>query len=379
MIYFDNASTTQVKEEVNLAMVPYLTTKYFNPSSPYSAAHEINEAVADARKRIADTISVSPEEIYFTSSGSEGDNWAIKGAVLNSPLKKPHIITTTIEHHAVLNTCRQLEELGLAEVTYVPVDENGFVYAKDIRDSFRGNTILVSVMAVNNEIGTVEPIEEIADFCDQMNILFHTDAVQAYGKINLKPKKNHISMMTVSGHKIGAPKGIGFLYIEKGLEELITPLINGGQQESGLRAGTENVPYIIGLSKACEIAYKNLEENNTKVNNVYTYLMDELTKKYILVKVNGEPNHHILNLNLSGYGIRAEEFVAFMDEIGIYIGSGSACNSHSNEPSHVLKAIGLSDDVANSCVRISLNENNTENEVDFFIKGLDLAIDTLRR
>lgn len=377
MIYLDNASTTMVKEEVNLEMIPWLTTKYFNPSSPYSVAHEVADAVADARKRIAETINVSPEKIYFTSCGSESDNWAIKGAVLGSPFRKPHIITTNIEHHAVLNTCKQLEDLGLAEVTYVPVDEYGFVFARDIAKYIKDTTILVSVMSVNNEIGITEPIEEIADLCCKENILFHTDAVQGYGKMKFNPVAEHIDMMSVSGHKIGAPKGIGFLYIKEGFEELINSLISGGQQEFGLRAGTENVPYIIGLAKACEIAYRDLEENDSKVYKLMSRLMKGLTKYNI--NINGPACNHIANLDFYKYRIRAEELVAFMDEVGICIGSGSACNSHSNEPSHVLKAIGLSDDEANCCVRISLNENNTEKEIDFFLQAVDLAIETMSR
>lgn len=376
MIYLDNASTTQVKEEVCMAMVPYLSTNYFNPSSPYSAAYEVKEAVNKARKTIADTLQCSPEEIYFTSSGSEADNWAIKCMALNSNLRRPHIITSQIEHHAVLNTCQWLKRLGLAEVTYLPVNSNGVVDPRDVEKNIKDNTVLVSIMTINNEIGTVQPIYEIAEVCRYKDIPFHTDAVQAYGKIEIIPKPNLINMMSVSGHKIGAPKGIGFLYMEKEISDHMCSLISGGQQEFGFRAGTENVPYIIGLAKACELTYAHMDSDVDKVN----MWCDELTtrlEKFSKIKFNNIAESNIINLNVYDYGIRAEQLVAFMDELGICIGSGSACNSQSNEPSHVLKAIGLSSEEADCCVRISPNAKNTDKDIDLFIQAMDLAITTM--
>lgn len=373
MIYFDNASTTQVKEEVCMSMVPHLTKQFYNPSSSYQVGYEVSEELLKARKSIADTIGSLPEEIYFTSCGSESDNWAIKGTVLaaNKP-GKPHIITSQIEHHAVLNTCKQLEELGLATVTYLPVDKYGYINIENLKNSINSNTVIVSIMTVNNEIGTVQEILDIANICHKYGILFHTDAVQAYGKIHFNMTNNEVDLMSVSGHKFGAPKGIGFLYIRKGT--LIRPLINGGQQEFGLRAGTENVPYIIGLAKACEIATRNLNDNVDKEKEYRKAFMSAIMEKYPLVEFNGISTTNIININFSAYNIRAEEIVAFMDEVGIQISSGSACNSQSNEPSHVLKALGLSDDQANSSIRISFNEKNTEQDMEFFIQALDLML-----
>lgn len=372
MIYLDNASTSMIKEEVNLEMIPYLTTQYYNPSSSYMVAHKVEEAIASAREKIANTINCQPEEIHFTASGSEADNWAIKGIIYACQKYRPHIITSQIEHHAVLNTCKQLEKLGLATVTYLAVDRFGHINLEDFENSITPNTILASIMTVNNEIGVVEPIEDIARICQKYSIIFHTDAVQAYGKIKFDMKKDNIDLLSVSGHKFGAPKGIGFLYINEGIP--IDPLINGGQQEFGLRAGTENVPYIIGLSKACEIAHENIDKNVTAEKNFRLRLMASIIEKYPHVKFNGIPEVNILNVDFSKYGVRAEEILAFMDEVGIQIGSGSACNTHSNLPSHVLKAIGLSDDEANSSIRISFNEKNTEQDIDFFIQALDLFL-----
>ena len=376
IIYFDNAATTPIRPEVYDAMRPYIESCYGNPSSVYKLARESKKAVDLARKQVADAINADMDEIFFTGCGSESDNWAIKGVALALKDKGKHIITTNIEHHAILHTCEFLEENGY-EVTYLPVDEYGRVRAEDVEKAIREDTILVSVMTANNEIGTIEPIKEIGAVCREKGVYFHTDAVQAVGHIKIDVKEMNIDLLSLSGHKIGAPKGIGALYIRKGVK--IKNLIHGGQQEKGKRAGTENVIGIVALGKACELAVSEMEKTTEKL----VYLRDKIIKNILgsidYSRLNGHPSERLPgNINISFEFIEGESMPLLLDAKGICASSGSACTSGSLDPSHVLLAIGLPHEKAHGSLRISLGYQNTEEEVDKLLEVLPPIVQRLR-
>lgn len=376
IIYFDNAATTPIRPEVYDAMRPYIESCYGNPSSVYKLARESKKAIDLARKQVADAINADSGEIFFTGCGSESDNWAIKGVALALKDKGKHIITTNIEHHAILHTCEFLEENGY-EVTYIPVDEYGMVSADDIKKAIRPDTILVSVMTANNEIGTIEPIKEIGAVCREKGIYFHTDAVQAVGHIKIDVKEMNIDLLSLSGHKIGAPKGIGALYIRKGVK--IKNLIHGGQQEKGKRAGTENVIGIVALGKAIELAVSEMEDTTERLKYLRDKIINGVLKNIEYSRLNGHPEERLPgNVNISFEFIEGESMLLMLDAKGICASSGSACTSGSLDPSHVLLAIGLPHEKAHGSLRISLGYQNTEEEVDKLLEVLPPIVQRLR-
>ena len=376
IIYFDNAATTPIRPEVYDAMRPYIESCYGNPSSVYKLARESKKAIDLARKQVADAINADSGEIFFTGCGSESDNWAIKGVALALKDKGKHIITTNIEHHAILHTCEFLEENGY-EVTYIPVDEYGMVSADDIKKAIRPDTILVSVMTANNEIGTIEPIKEIGAVCREKGIYFHTDAVQAVGHIKIDVKEMNIDLLSLSGHKIGAPKGIGALYIRKGVK--IKNLIHGGQQEKGKRAGTENVIGIAALGKAIELAVSEMEDTTERLKYLRDKIINGVLKNIEYSRLNGHPEERLPgNVNISFEFIEGESMLLMLDAKGICASSGSACTSGSLDPSHVLLAIGLPHEKAHGSLRISLGYQNTEEEVDKLLEVLPPIVQRLR-
>ena len=376
IIYFDNAATTPIRPEVYDAMRPYIESCYGNPSSVYKLARESKKAIDLARKQVADAINADSGEIFFTGCGSESDNWAIKGVALALKDKGKHIITTNIEHHAILHTCEFLEENGY-EVTYIPVDEYGMVSADDIKKAIRPDTILVSVMTANNEIGTIEPIKEIGAACREKGVYFHTDAVQAVGHIKIDVKEMNIDLLSLSGHKIGAPKGIGALYIRKGVK--IKNLIHGGQQEKGKRAGTENVIGIAALGKAIELAVSEMEDTTERLKYLRDKIINGVLKNIEYSRLNGHPEERLPgNVNISFEFIEGESMLLMLDAKGICASSGSACTSGSLDPSHVLLAIGLPHEKAHGSLRISLGYQNTEEEVDKLLEVLPPIVQRLR-
>lgn len=372
MIYLDNSATTKVRTEVVESMTPYFTNKWYNPSSLYSPSVEIKNDIEMARKIVANFVGANGSEIYFCSCGSEADNWAIKGvAKTQAKNGKRHLITTTIEHHAVLNSMKALEEDGF-EITYLPVDKYGLVSPKQVQDAIRPDTALVSIMYANNETGSIEPISEIGEVCHKNNVLFHTDAVQAVSNIKIDVKKQNIDLLSMSAHKFGAPKGIGVLYIKNGIE--VTNLIDGGAQMDGRRAGTENVPYIIGMARAvelCDISAQKTEELCDKRDYFIKRLVEEFG-----CTVNGSLEHRLPNnINVTfPQNITGESLLYTLDMSGIFISVGSACNSHSFQPSHVLEAIGLSDEEAMRSVRFSLPDDITYEDIDYVIQEIGKAI-----
>ena len=376
IIYFDNAATTPIRPEVYDAMRPYIESCYGNPSSVYKLARESKKAIDLARKQVADAINADSGEIFFTGCGSESDNWAIKGVALALKDKGKHIITTNIEHHAILHTCEFLEENGY-EVTYIPVDEYGMVSADDIKKAIRPDTILVSVMTANNEIGTIEPIKEIGAVCREKGVYFHTDAVQAVGHIKIDVKEMNIDLLSLSGHKIGAPKGIGALYIRKGVK--IKNLIHGGQQEKGKRAGTENVIGIAALGKAIELAVSEMEDTTERLKYLRDKIINGVLKNIEYSRLNGHPEERLPgNVNISFEFIEGESMLLMLDAKGICASSGSACTSGSLDPSHVLLAIGLPHEKAHGSLRISIGYQNTEEEVDKLLEVLPPIVQRLR-
>ena len=376
IIYFDNAATTPRRPEVYDAMRPYIESCYGNPSSVYKLARESKKAIDLARKQVADAINADSGEIFFTGCGSESDNWAIKGVALALKDRGKHIITTCIEHHAILHTCEFLEENGY-EVTYIPVDEYGMVSADDIKKAIRPDTILVSVMTANNEIGTIEPIKEIGAVCREKGVYFHTDAVQAVGHIKIDVKEMNIDLLSLSGHKIGAPKGIGALYIRKGVK--IKNLIHGGQQEKGKRAGTENVIGIAALGKAIELAVSEMEDTTERLKYLRDKIINGVLKNIEYSRLNGHPEERLPgNVNISFEFIEGESMLLMLDAKGICASSGSACTSGSLDPSHVLLAIGLPHEKAHGSLRISLGYQNTEEEVDKLLEVLPPIVQRLR-
>lgn len=375
-IYADNAATTAVSKRVLDAMLPYMTEQFGNPSSIYKLGRDAEKAITIARERIADAIGCSAGEIFFTSGGSEADNWAIRSAVLRLGAKgKKHIITTNFEHHAVLHTCEFLEKQG-CEVTYLPVDENGYITAEQVRNAIRGDTAIVSVMYANNEIGTIMPVREIGEVCREKGVLFHTDAVQAVGNIPINVREQNIDMMSCSGHKIHAQKGIGFLYVRKGIP--MTNLIFGGAQERGRRAGTENVPAIIGLAEAVSAACDNIPEKAAKVAKMRDRLIDGITQIPCSRLNGGMTNRLCGNVNISFLGVEGESLLLLLDANGICASSGSACTSGSLDPSHVLLALGLPHEVAHGSMRLSISDETTDEDIDYILETVQKTVERIR-
>lgn len=375
-IYMDNAATTQVYPEVFDAMKPYFTEFYGNPSSIYSFAGNSKKAVEDARKTIADFLGARTEEIYFTGGGSESDNWALKATADAYANKGKHIITSKIEHHAILHTCEYLEKKGF-EVTYLDVDENGFVNPADVEKAIRPDTILVSIMTANNEIGTIEPIAEIGKIAKDHGVLFHTDAVQALGHIPMNVDEMNIDMLSASGHKINGPKGIGIMYIRKGVK--IGSFVHGGAQERQRRAGTHNVPGIVGIGKAVELARDNMKERMEYETKLRDHLISRVMEEIPYAKLNGDKVKRLPNnVNVCFRFIEGESMLILLDQNGVCGSSGSACTSGSLDPSHVLLAIGLPHEIAHGSLRLTLSEKNTMEEVDFTVDKLKGIIERLR-
>lgn len=375
-IYMDNAATTQVYPEVFDAMKPYFTKFYGNPSSIYSFAGNSKKAVEDARKTIADFLGARTEEIYFTGGGSESDNWALKATADAYANKGKHIITSKIEHHAILHTCEYLEKKGF-EVTYLDVDENGFVNPADVEKAIRPDTILVSIMTANNEIGTIEPIAEIGKIAKDHGVLFHTDAVQAFGHIPMNVDEMNIDMLSASGHKINGPKGIGIMYIRKGVK--IGSFVHGGAQERQRRAGTHNVPGIVGIGKAVELARDNMKERMEYETKLRDHLISRVMEEIPYAKLNGDKVKRLPNnVNVCFRFIEGESMLILLDQNGVCGSSGSACTSGSLDPSHVLLAIGLPHEIAHGSLRLTLSEKNTMEEVDFTVDKLKGIIERLR-
>jgi len=366
--YFDNAATTQVNQDVIKEMLPYFSIEYGNPSSLYSIGRRAKRALEEARRKIANIINCKPNEIYFTSCGTESDNLAIKGIAYANKEKGKHIITSKIEHPAVLNTCKELEEQGY-KVTYLDVDQNGIVNVEQLKASIKTDTILITIMFANNEIGTIQPIEEIGKIAKENNIIFHTDAVQAMGNLKIDVKKLNINALSMSAHKFYAPKGIGALYV--GEDVNFKQIQNGGHQEKNKRAGTENLAEIVGMSKALELIYKNFENHNNKIKELRDYYIEKIQNNIVDSKLNGDRINRLPgNANMSFKNINAEELLFELDDKGICASAGSACSSGSTSPSHVLTAIGLPPEWANGTLRVTIGMNNTKEEVDYLINAL---------
>lgn len=376
IIYLDNAATTQVDPKVLEAMLPFFTEYYGNPSAVYSFAETAKKAVEDAREKLAELIHAKKDEIYFTGGGSESDNWALKATAEAYGNKGKHIITSKIEHHAILHTCEWLEKHGF-EVTYLDVDEKGLISPEELEKAIRPDTILISIMAANNEIGTIEPLAEIGEIAHKHGILFHTDAVQAFGHIPLDVDAMHIDMLSASGHKINGPKGIGLLYIRKGVK--IRSFIHGGAQERQRRAGTHNVPGIVGFGKAAELALANMDERIKYETELRDYLIKRVSREIPYTKVNGDLEKRLPNnANFCFRFIEGESMLILLDQNGICGSSGSACTSGSLDPSHVLLAIGLPHEIAHGSLRLSLSEKTTREDIDFTIDELKKIIERLR-
>lgn len=376
LVYLDNAATTAVRPEVFEAMKPYFMENYSNPSSVYSFAGKAKKAVEDVRERIAGMLNGAASEVYFTGGGSEADNWAIKTVAEMYKDKGRHIITTKIEHHAVLHTCEWLEKNGY-EVTYMDVDEDGLVDPQAIEKAIRPDTILISVMFANNEIGTIEPIREIGAVAKKHGVLFHTDAVQAFGHVPIDVKEMNIDMLSASGHKFHGPKGIGFLYLKNGIKA--GSLIHGGAQERFRRAGTHNVPGIVGMGKAADLMAAEMEENAKKETEIRDYLIRRIEEEIPYVKVNGHREKRLPNnVNVCFRFIEGESLLIMLDQKGICASSGSACTSGSLDPSHVLLAIGLIHEIAHGSLRLTLSEETTKEQADYVVDNLKGIVERLR-
>lgn len=376
IIYLDNAATTRTKPEVVEAMLPYFTEHYGNPSSVYDFSGPAKEAVSEARQLIADAIGAQAREIYFTGGGTEADNWAIKAAADAYKEKGNHIITSKIEHHAVLHTCEYLEKHGF-EVTYLDVDENGVVKLEELKKAIRPETILISIMFANNEIGTIQPIGEIGKIAKEHGILFHTDAVQAFGHLPIDVNDLSIDMMSASGHKINGPKGIGFLYIRTGVK--IRSFIHGGAQERKRRAGTENVVGIVGFGKAVQLAMATMEERACHERELRDYLMERIMEEIPYTRINGDRTNRLPNnANFAFQFIEGESLLIMLDSKGICGSSGSACTSGSLDPSHVLLAIGLPHEIAHGSLRLTMSEENTKEDMDFVVESIKGIVERLR-
>lgn len=375
-IYLDNAATTKSSQEVVDAMLPYFTENYGNASSIYEVGQRSKEAITTAREDIAKVLGAKTEEIYFTAGGSEADNWALKAAFEAYSKKGNHIITTKIEHHAILHTCEYLEKKG-AEITYLDVDENGLVNLDELQKAIRPETILISIMFANNEIGTIEPVKEIGMIAKEHGVLFHTDAVQAFGQVPIDVDEMNIDMLSSSAHKINGPKGIGFLYIRKGVK--IRSFVHGGAQERKRRAGTENVPGIVGYGVAAKRAAETMEVRTAKERELRDYFIDRVLKEIPYVKLNGDPVKRLPNnINLSFRFVEGESLLIMLDMKGIAASSGSACTSGSLDPSHVLLAIGLPHEIAHGSLRLTLGEDTTKEDLDYTLEQLKEIIGKLR-
>ncbi|MBC8578454.1 cysteine desulfurase NifS [Zhenhengia yiwuensis] len=375
-IYLDHAATTPVKPEVLDAMMPYFTQSFGNPSSIYQVAQINKKAIDDARETIAKHLGANTNEIFFTSGGTEADNWAIKGIVEANKNKGNHIITTKIEHHAVLHTCEYLEKQGF-EVTYLDVNEEGVIDLEVLKAAIKDTTILISIMYANNEVGTIMPIKEIGAIAKERGIAFHTDAVQAIGQVRIDVKEQNIDALSLSGHKIYGPKGIGVLYIRRGLR--ITNLIHGGAQERGRRAGTENVPAIVGIAKAMELAYTDFEVKNERIKGLRDKLMNGILETIPYSKLNGSiTNRLVNNVNIGFEFVEGESLLLLLDMNGVAASSGSACTSGSLDPSHVLLALGLPHEKAHGSLRLTLGEGTTEQEVDYVLEKLPAIVQRMR-
>ncbi len=378
-IYLDYSATTPVKKEVLEEMMPYFIEEFGNPSSIHKFGRDAKKHINEAREKVAKLIGATGNEIYFTAGGSESDNWALKSTArdLKSKGKGNHIITTKIEHHAILHTCEALEKEGF-EITYLDVDKYGLIDLDNLRNQIKDTTILVSIMFINNEIGTIEPIFEIGKITKEKGVLFHTDAVQAVGNVHIDVKKLNIDMLSMSSHKIYGPKGVGALYIRKGL--VLSPFVHGGAQEKKRRAGTENVPAIMGFGKAAELAYENLDEHIEKVTYLREKLKNGILNNISHVVYNGHPlQRHPGNVNLCFEFVEGEAMLLSLDIIGIAASSGSACTSGSLDPSHVLMAIGLSHEYTNGSLRLTIGDMTTEEDVDYVLEKMPAIIDRLRQ
>ncbi len=376
LIYLDNAATTKAAPEVVEVMLPYFSQFYGNPSSVYSLAGESKKAVTDAREIIAESLGAKASDIYFTAGGSESDNWAIKATAEAYAGRGKHIITSAIEHHAVLHTCEYLEKQGY-EVTYVGVDEQGVLKLEELKTAIRPDTILISVMFANNEIGTIQPIKEIGEIAKEHGIIFHTDAVQAYGQLPINVEEYHIDMLSASGHKLNGPKGIGFLYIRKGLK--LRSLIHGGAQERSRRAGTENVPGIVGLGAAVSRAMATMRERTQYEISLRDYFISEIEAKVPYCRLNGDREKRLPNnINFSFRFIEGESLLIMLDMKGICASSGSACTSGSLDPSHVLLAIGLPHEIAHGSLRLTISEETTKEEADITVAAVAEIVAKLR-
>ena len=374
--YFDNAATTPVREEVLQEILPYFREYYGNASSIYSIAKESKKALEAARAKVAAAIGATPDEIYFTAGGSESDNMALRGVVNASKKEKKHIITTKIEHHAILYTAEFLETKGV-DVTYLNVDKFGKISLEELENAIRPETVLISVMFANNEIGTIQPIAEIGEIAKKHGVLFHTDAVQAVGHVPIDVEKLQVDLLSMSGHKLGAPKGIGAIYIRKGTR--ISPLIFGGAQEKKLRAGTENIAGIVGLGKAAELAVAEMEETTKKLTALRDKLIHGILESIPDSRLNGHPTDRLPgNCNISFSYIEGESLLLLLDALGIAASSGSACTSGSLDPSHVLMAIGLPHEIAHGSLRLTIDRENTEEQVDFILEKLPGLVQRLR-
>ena len=372
IIYLDNSATTPIKSEVLQEMMPYLTTEYGNASSLYSVGRSAKRAIEKARNRVAELLNCNHNEIYFTGGGSESDNIALKGFAYANKEKGNHIITSKIEHPAILETCKTLERQGF-EVSYINVNEDGIIDVEELIKSIKTNTILISVMTANNEVGTIQPIEEIAKIAHDNNIVFHTDAVQAIGNVQIDVEKMRIDMLSLSSHKINGPKGVGALYIKNGIE--VEKFINGGHQEKDRRAGTENVAGIVGIGKAAEIARKNMETHIRNLIKIRDYYIKKVQKEIPNIRINGSMENRLPgNANISFKGINASELIFKLDERGICVSSGSACSSGNTNPSHVLTAMNVPEVYLNSAIRTTFGDNNTFEQVDYVVKILKQII-----
>lgn len=376
-IYLDNAATTKVSDAVYNEMKPYIKDEFGNPSSIYSIAHKAANSINQARLKAAKAIGANESEIYFTSSGTESDNWAIKSTARALKRKgKTHLITTNIEHHAVLNSFKSLEKEGF-DVTYLKVDKEGLIDKKQVEEAIRENTALVSIMYVNNEIGTIQPIDEIGKVCRQKGVYFHTDAVQAIGHVEIDLSELNVDMLSISGHKIHGPKGVGLLYIRRGV--LIDNYMDGGGQERGKRAGTENVSAIVGFSKALEEITKNIKEREEKIRKMRDTLLDGILKSIPKTRLNGSLKNRVSsNINVSFEGVEGEGILLMLDNYGICASSGSACTSGSLDPSHVLLALGLPHEIAHGSLRLTIDEDNKMEEMEYTLDILKTTIEKLR-
>lgn len=375
--YFDNSATTRVKDEVFKEMIPYLSIEYGNPSSLYSIGRSAKRAISEARRRVASLINCSPEEIYFTSCGSESDNTALKGIAYANKEKGNHIITSKIEHPAILNSCKSLENKGF-KINYIDVDKDGMLNLEKLESEITDQTILISIMYANNEIGTIEPVKEIAQIAHSHGIIFHTDAVQAVGNIPIDVRKMNIDMLSLSGHKLYAPKGIGALYVKSGIE--FERFMDGGHQEKNKRSGTENVAEIVALGKACKIAEKNIEQYQQKLKKLRDYCLKEIQEKIPDIHINGTMERRLPgNINISFKDLNSGELLLRLDEVGICASGGSACSSKEASPSHVLTAIGLPSELSKGALRLTFGDYNSIEDVDYLVENLVRIVEEMRK